>query len=34
VIAKRSIVDLPTAAIAVATVLLLWRFRIPKKEID
>ena len=27
VIAKRSIVDLPTAAIAVATVLLLWRFK-------
>ncbi|MXN77696.1 chromate efflux transporter [Burkholderia sp. 4701] len=27
VIAKRSIVDLPTAALAVATVLLLWRFK-------
>ena len=27
VIAKRSIVDLPTAAIAVATVVLLWRFK-------
>jgi chromate transporter len=27
VIAKRSIVDIPTALIAVATVLLLWRFR-------
>jgi chromate transporter len=27
VIAKRSIVDVPTALIAVATVLLLWRFR-------
>ncbi|RQR32888.1 MULTISPECIES: chromate transporter [unclassified Burkholderia] len=27
VIAKRSIVDIPTAAVAVATVLLLWRFK-------
>ncbi|WP_431824699.1 chromate transporter [Burkholderia sp. F1] len=27
VIAKRSIVDLPTAVLAVATVLLLWRFK-------
>lgn len=27
VIAKRSIVDVPTAALAVATVLLLWRFK-------
>jgi chromate transporter len=27
IIAKRTIVDLPTACIAVATILLLWRFR-------
>ena len=27
VIAKRSIVDIPTALLAVATVLLLWRFK-------
>lgn len=27
VIAKRSIVDIPTAAVALATVLLLWRFK-------
>ncbi|MFP3711326.1 chromate transporter, partial [Paraburkholderia sp. SIMBA_009] len=27
VIAKRSIIDIPTALVAVATVLLLWRFR-------
>ena len=27
VIAKRSIVDLPTAAVMLVTVLLLWRFK-------
>ena len=27
VIAKRSILDIPTALLAVATVLLLWRFK-------
>ncbi|MCA3784308.1 chromate transporter, partial [Burkholderia sp.] len=27
VIAKRSIVDIPTALLAIATVLLLWRFK-------
>jgi len=27
VIAKRSIIDIPTVALAIATVLLLWRFK-------
>jgi chromate transporter len=27
VIAKRSLIDIPTVALAVATVLLLWRFK-------
>jgi chromate transporter len=27
VIAKRSLIDMPTVALAIATVLLLWRFK-------